>query len=82
MAHAKKIFTVNFGSNPMEKHFTFNQEICYSYTCKMLHSIGPRKQHFSNSPTHDEIVNAELFLALHSPYSFGGEDLLCYESMD
>ena len=83
MTHARKIFKVNFGNNPKkEKSFTFNQEICYSYVCKMLHSIGPRKQHFSNAPTHDEIVNAELFLALHSPYSFGSEDLLCYESMD
>jgi hypothetical protein len=48
----------------------------------MLHCFGLRKQQFSNAPTHDEIVNAELFLAMHSPYSFVGVDLLCYESME
>lgn len=66
----------------MNKCSTFNQEICYSYACKMLHCFGLRKQQFSNAPTHDEIVNAELFLAMHSPYSFVGVDLLCYESME
>ena len=83
MTHARKIFAVNFGNSvKTDKGSTFNQQICYSYACKMLHCFGLRKQHFSNAPTHDEIVNAELFLAMHSPYSFGGEDLLCYESMD
>jgi hypothetical protein len=38
--------------------------------------------HFSNAPTQAEIVNAELNLAMHSPYSFTCVDeLLCYESM-
>jgi hypothetical protein len=83
MQHARKMCIVNFGHHPVDPYFTFYQEICYSYVCKMLHSYGPRRQHFSNTPTHDEIVEAELFLALNSPYSFAGEeDLLCYESME
>jgi hypothetical protein len=48
----------------------------------MLVSTGPRLQHFSNSPTSEEVINAELFLAMHSPYKFTQEeDLFCYESM-
>lgn len=49
----------------------------------MLHSMGPRLEHFSESPTSDDIIDAELYLALNSPYIFGAEeeDLLCYERM-
>jgi hypothetical protein len=73
---------VNFGHHPVDTHDAFYEEICYSYACKMLHSVGPRRQHFYSAPTHNEIVEAELFLCLNSPYSFSGEDLLCYENME
>jgi hypothetical protein len=80
--HARKLYIINF-STAADKFLVFNQEICYSYTCKMLNSVGPRLHHFSNSPTHSEIVDAELALALGSPYTFDDshEDLFCYESM-
>ena len=77
--HARKIFMINF--SPSDKFLVFNQEICYSFTCKMLNKIGPRLSHFSNSPVLSEIVNAELYLAMHSPYAFEDEDLFCYENM-
>ena len=77
--HARRLFIINF--NVSDKFLVFNQEICYSYACKMLNSMGPRLVHFSNSPTHTEVVDAELFLALNSPYTFTDEDLFCYEGM-
>ena len=79
--HARNIFTLNF--NTSDKFLVFNQEICFSFACKMLNSIGPKLSHFSNSPTSSEVVDAELYLAMHSPYSFdkAGEDMFCYESM-
>ena len=80
--HARKIFALNF-NNTCDKFLVFNQEICYSFACKMTNAIGPRLSHFSNAPTSSEVVNAELYLAMHSPYTFDeeGEDLFCYESM-
>jgi hypothetical protein len=74
---ARKLFTLNFG----DAKGVFCREICYSYTCKLLNSVGPRLHHFSGSPTSSEVVNAELYLALHSPYIFEEDDLYCYESM-
>ena len=80
LQHARKLFIINF--NSPDKFLVFNQEICFSYACKMLNSIGPRLYHFSNSPTSEEVINAELFLAMNSPYQFNeNDDLLCYESM-
>ncbi len=81
VAHARKLFAINFNST--DKLLVFNQEICYSYACKMLNSVGPRLIHFSNAPTPSEIVDAELYLALNSPYTFNvdEDDLFCYESM-
>jgi hypothetical protein len=81
--HAWRLYALNFNTG-VEKEVVFNKEICYSYACKMLNSTGPRKQHFSGSPTSSQIVNAELRLALHSPYVFGSaeEDLFCYETME
>ena len=76
------MFAVSFDGSSVDKFLVFNQEVCFSYACKVLYSVGPRTCHFSNAPTHAEIVNAELDLALHSPYSFTCVDeLLCYESM-
>ncbi len=76
--HARRLFILNFDPSGED---AFNKEICFSYACKMLNSIGPRSHHFSDSPTPSRIVNAELQLALHSPYVFGDEDLFCYEIM-
>jgi hypothetical protein len=76
------MFAVTFDESKADKHLIFNQEICYSYACKMLNSVGPRVCHFSSLPSQSEIVDAELNLALHSPYSFTCVDeLLCFESM-
>ncbi len=47
----------------------------------MLNSIGPRLKHFSNSPTPEELIDAEISLAMSSPYTFNDNDLFCYESM-
>lgn len=79
--HARRIFVINYGSS--DKFLVFNQEICYSYACKMLFSIGPKLIHFSNSPTTEELIKGELFLALNSPYTFNEEKdrLLCYETL-
>ena len=79
IVHARKLFILNFANHNDES--VFNQEICFSYACKMLHNVGPRLCHFSNSPKKSQIVDAELHLALNSPYSFGDDSLLCYESM-
>jgi hypothetical protein len=79
--HAKRLHALNFNSSDD----VFKKEICFSYTSKMLNSAGPRLMHFSGSPTSDQVVEAELHLALHSPYMFSNEgcqDLYCYERMD
>ena len=62
---------------------SMHREICYSYACKMLNSVGPRIEHFSTYPSRSDVIDAELFLALNSPYVFGGaeQDLFCYEKM-
>jgi hypothetical protein len=80
VVHARKLFILNFTSHHATE-LVFNQEICFSYACKMLHSVGPRLCHFSNAPKNAKIVDAELHLALNSPYAFGDDSLLCYESM-
>jgi len=66
-----------------EKFFAFNQEICFSYACKMLAGLGPRRRHFANhaSLTASDIQKAELHLALHSPSLFTGPDMSCHEHM-
>jgi hypothetical protein len=84
---AKDVYAKSFNSS--EENQVFNQEICFSYACKMLTPIGPMLHHFSNSPTKSQIVNAELALCLGA-----GErkcknkkkrvieiDLFCYETM-
>lgn len=79
--HARKLYALNFKSIDGE---VFKKEICYSYACKMMNSVGPRLHHFSNSPTSTQVVQGELYLAMHSPYVFGDadRDLFCYETMD
>ena len=65
-----------------ERFLSFNQEICFSYACKFISSVGPRLAHFSNaaSLTRHDIQHAEVELAMASPSNiFLGEDLYCYE---
>jgi hypothetical protein len=78
---ARKVLKVNFLSE--EKFFTFNQEVSFSYACKMQSSVGPSLQHFSNceSISINDIRSAEVQLALNSPSYFTGPDLLCHEDM-
>ena len=77
---ARKVFFVNFFDS--EKFFVFNQEICFSYVCKLHHDMGPKLHNFSNNPSNTEIVNAELEVAMHSRMIFSGKvDLFCYETM-
>ena len=76
---ARKVFFVNFFDS--DKFFVFNQEICFSYVCKLHNNMGPLLQHFSNSPTNQEVVNSELEVAMHSPMILSDLDLFCYETM-
>ena len=78
---ARKVLAVNFFD--ADKYFTFNQEICFSYACKMQSSVGPNLEHFSNcdSISVHEIREAEVKLAMYSPMFFTGPDLMCHEEM-
>lgn len=78
---ARMVLLVNFSDN--ERFLTFNQEICFSYACKMISSMGPRRCHFSNSASlkNADIQHAEIELAKTSPSMFTGPDLFCYEMM-
>ena len=76
---ARKVFFVNFFDS--EKYFVFNQEICFSYVCKLHNDIGPKLHNFSNSPSRQEVVHAELEVAMHSPMILSDLDLFCYETM-
>lgn len=79
---ARRVFDVHFGLCEAGK-FVFNQEISFSYACKMLTTMCPLRNHFSNNPSHDDIVRAELVLALSTPLSAVNSkpDLLCLEAM-
>jgi hypothetical protein len=79
---ARKVLNAMFMDD--EKFFTFNQEVCFSYACKMLAGMGPMRCHFSNcaSLTASDIQKAELDLAFHSPSLFTGPDLSCHEQME
>ena len=79
---ARKVFAVNFFES--DSLFIFNQEISFSYACKMMSLIGPTLAHFSNFPTQREVVTAELALAMNTPFSrimSPESELLCLESM-
>jgi len=77
---ARRVFDAHFGLCEAGK-FVFNQEISFSYACKMLTTMCPLRRHFSNHPSHKEIVRAELALALSTPLSAVSPDLLCMETM-
>ena len=76
---ARKVFVVNFFE--ADALYIFNQEVSFSYACKMLSQIGPSLGHFSNHPTSKEVVHAELKLACNTPFFSLDSDLLCLESM-
>jgi hypothetical protein len=78
---ARKVLKVNFMLE--EKFLTFNQEVSFSYACKMQSSVGPMLKHFSNheSISVNDIRAAEIKLAMNSPAYFTGPDLLCHEEM-
>jgi hypothetical protein len=87
--HARRLFALNFNHDDCvfsdDNERVFHQEICFSYACKMLNSVGPRLLHFSGAPASDKVVEAELHLALTSMYNFGDledNNLFCYETME
>jgi len=78
---ARRVFDANFGLCEAGK-FVFNQEVSFSYACKMLTTMCPLRQHFLNGPLQDDIVRAELVVALSTPLSVIYEpELLCLETM-
>jgi len=78
---ARKVFVVNFQNS--DAMFVFNQEVSFSYACKMLSLVGPSLGHFSNSPTNKEVIHLELKLACQTPFLAlqSYSDLLCVESV-
>ena len=78
---ARKVFAVNFSR--VDSVYIFNQEVCFSYACKLLAHIGPTLVHFSNNPTRNELVHAELSLACNTPLMVTSpeSELLCLETM-
>ena len=79
---ARKVYVVNFFDSDL--YYVFNQEVSFSYACKMMSLIGPKLSHFSNSPTAKEVVSAELSLACSTRFLSLDEnesDLLCLEAM-
>lgn len=61
---ARRVFECNFSEE--DQYFVFSQEISFSFAAKMLVSMGLRLCHFSNNPTTEEIVRAEISLAMNS----------------
>ena len=78
---AKKVFIFNYYESDRDR--IFNKEVSFSFACKMMSQFGPLICHFSNHPTHKQIIQAELNLACKTPYlEFNAEtDLYCLESM-
>ena len=82
VAMARRVLVANFYD--ADRFLTFNQEVCFSYACKMQASMGPRRSHFSNSASLQpgDIQRAEIHLAVNAaPGLYAGEDLFCYETM-
>jgi hypothetical protein len=79
---ARKVLVAVYLSD--EQFYVFNQEVCFSYACKMLAGMGPRRAHFTNhsSLSGSDLQKAEIHLAMHSPPLFTGPDMTCHEQMD
>lgn len=52
----------------------FDHEICFSYASKMLVSMGLPLAQYSDRPSNDEIVRAELAVAMRTPFLSLAED--------
>jgi hypothetical protein len=59
---AREVFACNFSEQ--DQFLVFSQEISFSFAAKMLASMGLRLYHFSNSPTSDEVIQAEIAIAM------------------
>jgi hypothetical protein len=65
---ARQAFAVNFpGARGDAAEQVFNQEVCFSYACKMLVSMGPFIQHFASRPSRADMIRAELAIAMKTP---------------
>ena len=64
-ALARRVFLCNFSEE--DRYLVFNEEISFSYASKILVCMGLRLRHFSNSPTVEEVVRAELSIAMNTP---------------
>lgn len=67
---ARQAFAHNFadnGSDECARFHVFRQEVCFSYACKMLVSMGPPIEHFSNRPARNDVIRTELALAMNTP---------------
>ena len=79
---ARKVFVMNFFDSDV--YYVFNQEISFSYACKMVCLVGPALSHFSNTPTAKEVMSAEVKLACNTRFldlEDEASDLLCLEAM-
>ena len=79
---ARRVLLVNFCGK--DRYAVFSHEVCFSYACKVVVSMGPLVCHFSGAPSKDDIVNAELSLSINTPMAvFHADscDLYCMESM-
>jgi hypothetical protein len=79
---ARKVFVTNFFDTDV--FYVFNQEISFSYACKMLSQVEPTLAHFSNHVTIQEVRKAEVELACKANFAdLNGKasELLCLEAM-
>lgn len=75
---AKAVYGFNF--KPNDPDFVFNQEVSFSYACKMCSLVAPIRQHFTGPPMATEIIRAELNLAMRHPLRLDEVCLLCVET--
>jgi hypothetical protein len=59
---AREIFARNFSEQ--DQLLVFSQEISFSFAAKMSVSMGLQLCHFSNNPTSDEVIQAEIAIAM------------------
>ncbi len=69
-ALARQVFTYNVPDE--EKIYVFSQEVSFSHAAKLLVSMGLRHRHYSNSPTRDEVIRAEISISLRTPIIVNG----------
>lgn len=66
---ARRVFQVNYSDKTAREgiEYVFDQEVSFSYACKMVVSVGPLLRYFSNRPTKDKVIGAELSIAMKTP---------------